>query len=299
MRKFLSVNPSSLRRAARMIAGFAGMLFCAGCALTQPWRLADVVETYSDLIYVAGSSHPKHRLDLFVPRNASPENLRPIILFVHGGFWKNQDRRYYRPLTGLYWNIGYAFAQRGYVTAVTSYRLFPETRIDGQIEDVTSAAQWLSKHAHAYGGDPERFHMMGHSAGGHLAALTGLDQQLNVRGIAALSPILDINDLARRDPPDFDHVQVDAVFGENAEARQAYSPAQLRGRSSPPMLVVAGSLDYDFILDQGRRQAAQPRCKYVEIDGYDHADIVLNLDKEDAVTAATVDFFEGLGRRLE
>lgn len=296
MLNILPVNSSSFHRAVGMFAGFAGMVFCAGCALTQPWRLSGVVETHGDLLYIEGSRNPKHRLDLFVPRQTAPENLRPVLLFVHGGFWKNQDRRYYRPLTGLYWNIGYAFAQRGYVTAVVSYRLFPETKIAGQREDVTSAARWLSKNAHIYGGDPERLFVMGHSAGGHLAALTGVDGTPRVRAVAALSPILDIADLARRDPPEFDHVQVDAVFGDNAEDWKAHSPSHVRNRNSPPMIVVAGSRDYDFILDQGRRQAAQPGCSYVEIDGYDHADMVLNLDRDDAVTATVADFFEQQAR---
>jgi pectinesterase len=65
-------------------------------------------------------------------------------------------------------------AERGYVAATISYRLSPEALYPAAILDAKAAVRWVRAHAADYGIDPHRIAIAGGSAGGQIAALTGV-----------------------------------------------------------------------------------------------------------------------------
>jgi acetyl esterase/lipase len=75
------------------------------------------------------------------------------------------------------------FVGRGYIYATINYRLSPQTPQKDGIKhpthamDCAAAIAWIHDHIAEYGGDPQRLHVMGHSAGGHLAAIVGTDER--------------------------------------------------------------------------------------------------------------------------
>ena len=88
------------------------------------------------------------------------------------------------------WNRGYVqkkpeyFLKNGYVFALIGYRLLPEADMAAQARDVEAAHACVRANIARHGGDPARIAVMGHSAGCHLAALTGIRGGLP--GVAAL-----------------------------------------------------------------------------------------------------------------
>jgi acetyl esterase/lipase len=125
----------------------------------------EVVET-RDLAYVDGpDAHVKQKLDLVVPKGREKF---PTVLFIHGGAWREGDRR-------LYGGLGRRFAEEGVGMALASYRLSPGVKHPEHIKDCARAFAWLHANIAKHGGDPERLYVMGHSAGGHLSALLALD----------------------------------------------------------------------------------------------------------------------------
>ncbi|HSO36226.1 MAG TPA: alpha/beta hydrolase, partial [Labilithrix sp.] len=120
---------------ALSIAAAGAGIFAWATRKTSVLRLAkrdgEVVVT-RNVVYRAGSTNPKHRLDVYAPRNAKGA---PVVHFVHGGYWVAGDKDYYRALTGLYGSVGEALAARGIVTVVQSYRLVPEGTIDDLLDD--------------------------------------------------------------------------------------------------------------------------------------------------------------------
>lgn len=104
-------------------------------------------------------------LDLVRPIDAA--RALPAIVWLHGGGWRLQDRTA-RP------DLAQHFARHGYVMVSIDYRLAPDTRHPGQLLDVRAAVRWLRTHATDHGIDPDRIGLWGSSAGGHLAALTGV-----------------------------------------------------------------------------------------------------------------------------
>ena len=104
--------------------------------------------------------------DLYLPAGAGPF---PLLINVHGGYWRRGARETY-----LYW--GPYLAERGYAGFTISYRLtkpgrktYPEA-----VHDVRAAVQFMRGRARELRLDPERFALWGNSAGAQLAALVAL-----------------------------------------------------------------------------------------------------------------------------
>jgi acetyl esterase/lipase len=91
-----------------------------------------------------------------------------MLLFIHGGAWTTGDKRDVGALP--------AYARRhGFLLASAGYRL--GAGADKAAEDVAAATAWLLDNGARFGGDQKRLFLMGHSAGGHLAALVAIDPQ--------------------------------------------------------------------------------------------------------------------------
>lgn len=161
------------------------------------------VRIIEDQVYVSGSANPKHQLDLYLP--TTKPGPWPVVVFVHGGFWRPQDRRLLQFFTGLHGSVGVALANRGVAAAVISYRQFPEAAtIPDALADVTRAVRYVLDSIGRHGGDPKRLYLVGHSAGGVMTSLLALHPQYleqggirkgQVRGFACLAAAYDLTDL--------------------------------------------------------------------------------------------------------
>ncbi len=110
---------------------------------------------------------PAQQLDFYPAPGTRPHRL---VLFLHGGSWTggNQHPGGRR--------LAATLNQAGYSLASVGYRLVPETDVGGAVTDAAQAAAYLLGHADQFGLDPNRFAVMGHSSGAHMAALLGTDQ---------------------------------------------------------------------------------------------------------------------------
>jgi len=125
------------------------------------------VKVIPDIAYREGKSKA-WRLDLAMPEEPSDE-LRPAIVFVHGGGWRGGDKRKDNFLSPTL-----EFAAKGYVCITVNYRLTNEAPMPACIEDVKCSVRWLRAHAEEYNVDPDRISAYGNSAGAHLVAILGL-----------------------------------------------------------------------------------------------------------------------------
>ena len=103
--------------------------------------------------------------DLFIP--PGDEKKRPAILIVHGGGWREGDRKQLR-------GYGILLAREGFVCLCSSYRLSTEDIWPAQIQDVNCAIRYLRSNSGGLGIDPDRIGVTGNSAGGHLSLMAGL-----------------------------------------------------------------------------------------------------------------------------
>ena len=119
--------------------------------------------SFPDRRTLAYGSHPDERLDLFVPRAAPPGTLRPVHLFVHGGYWRAFSKDDYA-------FVADAITAGGAIAAVMDYSLMPAARMNVLVGQVRRAASWLEREAATFGGDRQALSASGHSAGAHLAS---------------------------------------------------------------------------------------------------------------------------------
>lgn len=106
----------------------------------------------------------KQTLDVFAPDPAFAGGFAPVLIVIHGGYWRALDKSDYSFLAA-------SFADEGALVIVPNYDLCPGVSIERIAMQLTEAVAWAWRHAAEHGGDPSRIALAGHSAGGHLAAM--------------------------------------------------------------------------------------------------------------------------------
>jgi acetyl esterase/lipase len=212
-------------------------LFLAGCERLGflAANVPAVFGSYKRHANIAYGPEPQQRLDVYVPQGAAVEP-RPVVVFWHGGRWREGDKADYR-------FVGAALAESGYVTLVANYRHYPEVKMPGFMHDAALAALFAAAHAQKYGGAQERLYLAGHSAGAHLAALVTLDPRYfaaagqtapRIAGVIGLSGPYDFLPLLEPDDQD--------MFGPPPLYPQS-QPINFVRADAPPMLLIQGLND--------------------------------------------------------
>ncbi|CAN7730206.1 alpha/beta hydrolase [Variovorax sp. LjRoot84] len=113
---------------------------------------------WSDVPYGQGELQT---CDIFPARN----NNAPVFVFIHGGWWHFLDKSDYS-------YVAEPFVERGAACVCINYPLAPNAKIEEIVASVQAALLWVHHNIREYGGDPGRIAVGGHSAGGHLSAMS-------------------------------------------------------------------------------------------------------------------------------
>jgi arylformamidase len=107
---------------------------------------------------------PLQTLDVFHAKSPADGGLAPVLVFIHGGWWRALDKSDHS-------FVAPAFTPAGVPVVVPNYSLAPKVSVETIALGVTRAIAWVWQHAASFGGDATRIVVAGHSAGGHLAAM--------------------------------------------------------------------------------------------------------------------------------
>jgi len=143
----------------------------------------------------------------------------PLLVFIHGGYWQGGDKN----------DVGFIadpYVEAGISVAVINYSLAPAARIEDMVVEVRRAINWLRDNAEHLGVDTRRISLMGHSAGGHLAAMMAVAGEAN-RGVQAPAHVFAISGVFDL-PPLVPSSINDALSLDMARA-EALSPVALPG----------------------------------------------------------------------
>ena len=199
-------------------------------ALARSRMVADLDLPYGD--------EPGERLDVFPAKDSGA----PVMVFIHGGYWRSLDKSEHS-------YVAPAFVKAGAMVVVPNYALCPAVGIEQIALQTSRALAWTWRNASRYGGDPARIIVVGHSAGGHLAAMllacrwTQVGEDLPARlvaGAMSLSGLFDLEPL-RQTP----FLQADLQLSPAAVRR--LSPAFFPRPRGPLAALVGGDESAEFI----------------------------------------------------
>ena len=182
-----------------------------------------------DLRYGLG---PLETLDLF----PAPGNKAPVLVFIHGGYWRGSDKR-------AYGFIAPSFVKKGASVVLLNYDLCPAVSIRTICGQVDSALDWVRRNLAAYGGDPAKIVLVGHSAGAHLAAMALLQRSPTSSKALCISGLFDLAPL--RDAP---FIRDDLKLS----AQDAYdlSPIHAAPPASATVMTAVGALESEAFHQQ-------------------------------------------------
>lgn len=197
-------------------------------------------------------------LDYYPAQNGNRR--APLVLFVHGGGWKRGNKN---NASGSYKAPHYTAS--GYAYATINYRLVPENSVEDQAADVARSMRYLIDNAQRLGFDPGRIVIMGHSAGAHLVALVGTDEQY-LRGaglsFAAIDGVIPIDGAAYdvpgqiRDGGNFMHDTYVQAFGTDPVRQRALSPTFQAASPNAPAFLLIHVMRKDGVAQNKALQAA-------------------------------------------
>jgi arylformamidase len=242
-------------------------------AIFERWRKASRMAREQsrcelDVAYGEGADE---RLDVFPAVRSGA----PVLVFIHGGYWRaldKADQSFVAP----------SFVADGAAVLVPNYSLCPAVSIEQIALQMTRAVAWAWHHAAEFGGDPSRIALVGHSAGGHLAAMLlccrwkevdaelpflPLQGALSISGLYDLEPIRHTPFLA-------------ADLGLTPASVKRLSPSFFPRPKRPLYAVVGGDESEEFlhqnqlIRDQWGPTAV-PVCE--TLVGHHHFDVLRNL----------------------
>jgi len=163
---------------------------------------------------------------------------RPAMVFFFGGAWRHGTIKQFEPQAKH-------LASRGMVAARADYRVKSRHGVTPKecVEDAKSAVRWIRQNAAKLGIDPDRIVASGGSAGGHIAACTGLVLGLDAEGEdAAVSSkpnaLVLFNPALRLDDP-----QVLKYVGNDEVLAKSITPTLYLKKDSPPTLLLFGTAD--------------------------------------------------------
>jgi acetyl esterase len=228
-----------------------GLLRAFGVRVLPGWRADD------DLVYGTWQDQPL-RLLVYKPVAATPAELAPIVVYIHGGGFTLGDR--FESGTNLRW-----FADRGWLVLSIDYTLSSADRHlwDTTTTQVGCAMAWAAANAARFGGDPARMSLVGSSAGGNLAinaaylanagrlesscggtvprisAVSALYPPVNLV-VAWASQVPMISDMARQ----FNTYYVGGSPAQFPDRYRFVDSATHISAAAPPTLVIFGSHDH-------------------------------------------------------
>jgi acetyl esterase/lipase len=254
---------------------------------------------------------PQQVLDVW--RRRDLDGPAPVLVFVPGGGWLHGGRQ----LQG--YSLMAHMAEQGWVCVSVQYRVAPRHRWPRHIRDVRAAVAWTRAHIHDFGGDPRFVAVAGCSAGGHLAALTGLaphHADFNVGLASGADPSVDAvvslygrydwTDRSTRDRDEFvgflESVVVRKSMERHREVFENASPITRITADAPPFLVIHGDSDRVIPVQEARAFVTQLRAvstsavHYLEIPAVGHGFDLTDRWSTQAAIEATSQFLESVRR---
>lgn len=220
----------------------------------------------SNIQYKNGKdTYIKERCKLDICYDKSKKN-SPVVVWYHGGGLTSGQKE----IPGL-------LKKQGFVVVGVNYRLLPKVKIDECLDDCAAALAWVFQNISQYGGDAKKIFVSGHSAGGYITTMLGLDKTwlsrygVDANNIAGLIPFSGqmISHFAYRKMNGIDNLQ---------PTIDKYAPLYHVRKDAAPLVLITGDRNIELF---GRYEEnaymwrmmnliGRPDTQLYELGGYGH-----------------------------
>ena len=228
------------------------------------YELHENIDYYSDSISLSNEYiNERCKLDIYYPKDSS--GFATIVWFHGGG------------LTGGNKEIPSALKEKGVAIVGVNYRLSPKANAPAYIEDAAAAVSWVFNNIEGFGGDSTLIFVSGHSAGGYLASMIGLDKSwLNKHAIDA-DRIAGLIPFSGQVITHFT-IRNERGIVDTPPIIDRYAPLYHVRTDAPPLLLITGDRELEMLgryeenayLMRMMRVVGHKETKLYELDGYDH-----------------------------
>lgn len=237
------------------------------CLMLVQWltMAAQGWTTQSDIAYKQGDDYVSNRckLDIYYSPEASDN---PVVIWFHGGGLTSGNKY-----------IPEELKDKGLVVVAVNYRLLPKVTIDECLDDCAAAVAWVFSNIGKYGGNSKQVFVSGHSAGGYITAMLGLDKSwlqhydVDANSIAGLIPFSGqmISHFAYRDMNGLSNLQ---------PLVDRFAPLFHVRKDAAPLVLITGDREHELF---GRYEenaymwrmmqlVGHPATTIFELDGHGH-----------------------------
>ena len=285
-------------RTSRYVFALLLCFICAGTALAQSATTPDPqIEVIKNLHYRAGdglTDYERERcvVDLYLPK---PRKDCSAVVWFHGGSMVSGSKDNAGTIA-----VANRFAKAGIAVAVANYRLSPKVKYPAYIDDAAACAAWVVKHIADYGGNPKSVFISGHSAGGYLTGIVGMDPKYLAKyGVdtAQLAGMIPVSGQA------FTHFTIrkeNSVPNPNTTTIcDDAAPCYHVRKDSPPILIIMGDHDWPARAEENRyflamlKLVGHPDAEYKQFSERNHGTIIGKIpEPNDPVAEAILGFVE-------
>lgn len=251
----------------RSLCLLASLLMC-GPLFAQDKPAEARYKTEKDIPYRTGDEQTdamKERCKLDVQFPEGGKDL-PAVVWFHGGGLTKGEKSIPKGLQG-----------KGVIVIAANYRLSPKAKAPEYIEDAAAAVAWAFGNVERYGGSKKKVFVSGHSAGGYLTSMIGLDKKwLKAHDIDAD----DIAGLVPFSGQALTHFTIRAERGipDTRPVIDELAPLYHVRKDSPPLLIISGDRNKEL---RGRyeetayfwrmmKEVGHKEVDILELQGYDH-----------------------------
>jgi pectinesterase len=204
---------------------------------------------YKTIFSGNGTQRDLH-LDIFRP---AQKGKYPALVMIHGGGWRSGNKSMQKPMAQH-------VSLEGYTTIAVEYRLSLEAKYPAAIHDIKAAIRWIKDNSEQYGIDTTKITIEGESAGGQLAMLVAMTNNvekfegdkngsrssstvhaaIDVDGVVDFLAPNSLNTLRKPDSPDA--FWLGGIFEEIPLVWKDASPIYWVGKNSVPVLFITSSV---------------------------------------------------------
>ncbi len=203
------------------------LLLCSTIARAQYKQVNNITYSESDNSY----AKERCKLDVYYPTEVKDA---PVVVWFHGGGIEGGNKY-----------IDEELKNSGLVVVAANYRLLPKATIDECLDDAAAAVAWTFNNIDKYNGSKRKIFVAGHSAGGYLLDIIGLEKKwlakygVDADSIAALVPfsgqcITHYN------------IRKQQGIGPLQPTIDKYAPLSFIRPDAPPMIIISGDRELEL-----------------------------------------------------